>query len=379
VNAPSERPTENSGFVRKRTADDVPRIPLEASIDLTYRCNNSCRHCWLWLPKDSPERANELSLEEWREIIDQARALGTRRWTISGGEPMLRPDFADIFEYATARSAGYSLNTNGTLITPAIARMLRRRGNKMVAVYGATPDVYDRVTRSPGAFEQLTQGLAYLREAGAGFVVQLIPMRDNWHQWDQMVEFALSWSKVYRVGAPWLWMSACGGAERNAEIVRQRLDPADVVMLDPPASPPSEHEHKQHEAHVATAGKTADPGDDRLYAECIHARRDYHFDPYGTVSFCSYVKDASLRYDLRRGSAGGVPRDAVRTAWEDFIPLLADSIRGGTEYRQGCAVCELRADCRWCGVFGYLEHGHHGAKVDFLCAVALETRCFKRS
>jgi hypothetical protein len=45
---------------------------------------------------------------------DEARAMGCRRWSLSGGEPMLRDDFPDIFEYLTRRSSAYSLNTNGT-------------------------------------------------------------------------------------------------------------------------------------------------------------------------------------------------------------------------------------------------------------------------
>ena len=63
----------------------------------------------------------------------------------------------------------YSLNTNGTLITPRIAKLLCRRGNKLVAIYGATAEVHDRIIRMPGSFEAVMQGCAYLREAGAGF------------------------------------------------------------------------------------------------------------------------------------------------------------------------------------------------------------------
>src|SRR5450756_2055503 len=177
---------------------------------------------------------SELAAEEWREVVDQARALGTREWAISGGEPMLRPDFAEIFEYVTAKATTYSLNTNGTLITPQIARLLRRKGSKMIAVYGASAAVHDQVTRTPGSFEALMEGFARLKEAGAGFTVQLIPMRANWHQWAAMEELAKSLSKHWRVGAPWLYMSACGGEARNAEIAAQRLDPTDAVALDEP-------------------------------------------------------------------------------------------------------------------------------------------------
>ena len=85
-------------YVKIKRVDRIPRIPLEGSIDFTYRCNNNCRHCWINIPADSPERNSELSFDEIRSIVDDARKMGCRRWSISGGEPMLREDFSDIFD-----------------------------------------------------------------------------------------------------------------------------------------------------------------------------------------------------------------------------------------------------------------------------------------
>jgi hypothetical protein len=93
------------------------------------------------------------------------------------------------------------------------------------------------------------------------------------------------------------------------------------------------------------------------------------------MTFCSFVKDPALRFTLRAG--GRVPAGAVRTVWDERIPPLADAVRGGAEYLEGCAACDLRADCRWCDVYGYLEHGRHGARVDHLCAVAREARAYQ--
>ena len=339
------------------------RLPLQGSLDLTYRCNNTCRHCWLWQPANAPEAHDELTFDEIRRIADEARALGCREWAISGGEPMLRPDFPEIFDYLTRRATTYSLNTNGTLITPQIAQLLTRKGDKMVALYGATAETYDRVTRNPGGFEQAMRGFAYLREAGAGFTVQLIPMRDNWHEWPQMIALAQSLSQRWRVGAAWLFKSACGSAAHNAEIERQRLDPRDVVELDKP------------EVAYVERERASDPeclcgeGDDRLFASCIEIRRDFHIDPFGQMTFCAFIKDPALRYDLRKGT--------FQDAWEHFIPSLADKVHGGPDYRANCAECDLRADCRWCPVYGYLEHRDFSAKVEYLCAVAGENRRFK--
>jgi MoaA/NifB/PqqE/SkfB family radical SAM enzyme len=345
-------------------AKDTPRLPLEGSLDLTYRCNNNCRHCWLRIPPRSPQKERELSFDEIRRIVDEARAMGCRRWFISGGEPMLRPDFAEILEYIASRSASYSLNTNGTLITPSIARLLTRKGDKMVALYGATAEVHDHITRHPGSFEATMQGFAYLKEAGAGFTVQLVPMRDNYAQYDDMVRLAESLSPRWRIGAPWLYLSADGDLHRNREIRRQRLPAQVVVELDPPY--PASDEGQDNGSPRAGC---ADAGDDRLFAACLANRREFHIDPYGRMTFCSFIKDSALRFDLRKGS--------FQQGWDEFIPALADRVKGASEYLDGCAACAQRSDCLWCPAYGYLEHRRFGAKVDYLCAVASETRRWK--
>jgi MoaA/NifB/PqqE/SkfB family radical SAM enzyme len=339
-----------------------PRLPLQGEIDLTYRCNNACRHCWVSLPSDSPERKRELSFDEIRRIADEARALGCRQWNISGGEPMLRPDFPEIFDFLTKNSVSYCLNTNGTLITPAIARQLKREGNKMVALYGATAEVYDHVARRPGAFEQVMQGFAYLKEAGAGFTVQLVPMRANRHQWDAMVELAERLSPHWRVGASWLYLSASGSAERNAEILSQRLNPEDAVSLDPPDISFADSRGKvKPDNTVSTGCGMKIQGDDRLFAACIEHRREFHVDSYGGVSFCCFIKDPELRFDLRRGT--------LREAWEEFIPSLADKVRGGSEYTENCGACR-NSNCNWCGAYAYLEHGSYCSPIPYLCDTA---------
>ncbi|MBI4966374.1 MAG: radical SAM protein [Desulfomonile tiedjei] len=355
-------------YFKRKPVDSMPRLPLEGDLDLTYRCNNDCRHCWVRIPANALERSQELTFEEIRSIVDQARALGTREWAISGGEPMLRADFAEIFNYLTRKSTTYTLNTNGTLITPKIARLLRRKGSKMVALYGATAEVSDHITRNPGSFEAALRGMAYLREAGAGFTVQLIPMKDNYHQWQAMIQLARSYSETWRCGSAWLYLSASGSPERNAEIAAQRLSPAEVVALDPPGSS-CEERVGERQAHSLLDSFCDGHRDDRLFAGCIEMRREFHIDPYGWMTFCCFVTDPSMRYDLRSGS--------FREAWDEFIPSLANRVHGGQEWRENCGSCEKRHDCRWCPVYGYLETGRFSAPVPYLCDVAEESRHYE--
>jgi MoaA/NifB/PqqE/SkfB family radical SAM enzyme len=316
------------------------------------------------LPENAGEGKQELNFDEITRIVDEARSMGCRRWSISGGEPMLRPDFSEIFDYITRKAVSYTLNTNGTLITPEIAAILKRKGTKMVALYGATKETYDHVTRHPGGFEKVMRGFRYLKEAGVGFIVQLIPMRDNWHEWQQMVELAQSLSKHWRVGAAWLYLSASGSPEVNREIRRQRLDPKDVVELDKPDMSYAEGLDGESGNHSCVSGEC-----ECLFADCIKSRRDFHIDPYGAMSFCSFIKDPGFLYDLRQGK--------FEECWETFIPSLASRVPVCEEYVNHCGSCDYRTDCRWCAVYGYLEHGRFSAPVEYLCSVARENRRFK--
>jgi len=344
-----------SRFISRETRSSLPRLPLAGSLDLTYRCNNDCRHCWLRLSPEDPAERRELSFEEIRAVVDEARSLGCRRWSISGGEPMIRPDFADIFEYITARSSSYTLNTNGTLITPAIARLMKGNGSKLIALYGAEAEAHDRVTGNQGSFEALKRGIALLREAGAAFTVQVVPMKSNHDRLEAMIGLARSWSPSWRIGASWLFLSADGDPARNLRIREERLAPAEILEIERVEGPPGGFDEEDISACPAAPGAG-------LYAACLAGRRDFHVDAYGGLSFCPFVKDPALRLDLRRMS--------FRRAWDEGLPALADKVKPGKAYAANCGTCELRADCRWCPVYAYLEHRDHSARIDYLCGLA---------
>jgi radical SAM protein with 4Fe4S-binding SPASM domain len=180
-------------------------------------------------------------------------------------------------------------------------------------------------------------------------------MKDNYHQFNDMVKLAKSLSPHYRIGAPWLYLSA--DKEKNNEISSQRLPPCEVFLLDTPDMNRNEYEDKISDKS------------DYLFSSCIKKRGEFHIDPYGKMTFCSFIKDRDLRYDLRKGS--------FKDCWDNFIPSLKYKIKTNNEYRENCGDCDLRKHCRWCPAYGYLEHGRYTAKVDYLCKVAKENKKFK--
>ena len=71
-------------------------IPAQAVLELTYRCNLHCVHCYV----DRIDETDELTTVEWKDVIDQLKAAGTMYLLFTGGEIMLRPDLLDIASYA---------------------------------------------------------------------------------------------------------------------------------------------------------------------------------------------------------------------------------------------------------------------------------------
>lgn len=343
------------------------RYPKFGWLDLTYRCNNHCRHCWVWQPDVAATKKSELKLDDFIRIADDARRMGCNQWSISGGEPLLRPDFPEIFDYLTRKSVYYSLNTNGFFISPAIAKLLTRKGKKMIVMYGADAKVHDSITRNSGSFDGFLKGCAYLKEARAGFSIQIMPMRGNYHQLGAMFRLAEKLSPNYRIGASWLYLSANREQNVNHEIVRQRLNAQEVVKIDP-APPYCFDSEKSQE--IVPDSKSAHGKMKPVFESCIMERNEFHIDPYGTMSFCPFIKEPSMRFDLKNWS--------FQDIWDKKLPQRAKQVFKTKEFRENCGSCQWANTCHWCPAFAYLEEGRFSAPIKYLCEIAKERLNFNK-
>ncbi|UCD72074.1 MAG: radical SAM protein, partial [Syntrophobacterales bacterium] len=102
------------------------RVPLAGVLELTFRCNNRCMHCYVNKgADDGRERKKELSYDQMCRILDAIAEEGCLWLLLTGGEPFIRRDFVEIYTYAKRRGFLITLFTNGTLIDPEIADFLR--------------------------------------------------------------------------------------------------------------------------------------------------------------------------------------------------------------------------------------------------------------
>ncbi len=136
-----------------------PGRPVQAHICPTDRCNLSCRQCDIW----RRPAAEELTTEEWQDVLVQLAALGGPGMSVnfSGGEPFLRDDLVDLIAFAVSEGMTVSANTNGWLIDDEMARRLEHAGLDIlyVSLDGARPATHDRLRNRAGLFDRVMGAL----------------------------------------------------------------------------------------------------------------------------------------------------------------------------------------------------------------------------
>ena len=204
---------------RERVGIDRRRIPIEGTIETTYRCNLNCVHCYVNQPAASiEERERELSLERLKQLVDEIVAEGTLFVLFTGGEVLLRPDFPELYLYARSKGLLVTIFTNGTLVTDRIADLfVEARPDKIeISLYGMTKETYDRVTRVPGSFEKCIAGIQRLVERGLPLTLKTMALAWNHHEIEAMEAYAKSLGLVFRFDSSLNPRVDCG-SNRNSE------------------------------------------------------------------------------------------------------------------------------------------------------------------
>ncbi|NQU17892.1 MAG: radical SAM protein, partial [Candidatus Saganbacteria bacterium] len=211
------------------------RKVISFSLEITARCNNDCTHCYINLPAgDKKAKNKELSLKQISDIADQAVSLGALWCLLSGGEPLLREDFIDIYLILKKKGLLVSVFTNACLITQKHTDLFKKYPPRdvEVTVYGITKETYEKISRKPGSFDAFTRGLSILRETGVRIRFKTMALRSNHHEHSKIAEFCRERTKDYFRFDPQLHLRFDRDLKRNELIKSERLTPEEVVAVE---------------------------------------------------------------------------------------------------------------------------------------------------
>lgn len=320
-----EKLSGNAEFLRRfSTTATSMRVPLQGGMDLTSRCNMSCVHCYAG-PAPHSEKDTEVDTESVIRILDQVADAGCLFFLFSGGEPLLRDDFSDVYAHARGRGMIVSVFTNATLVDDRIVGLFSRMPPYSVEVtmYGVSPEVHDSVTRVRGSHEACMRGVRMLKDAGFRVVLKTILMRQNRHEFESLERLAGDLGLEFRMD-PMLFPRMDG-------------DPAPLEFLVEPGEAVAAEmsggnrmgqwrEYADKTTGVSTSGKMYD---------CGAGVSTFHVDSRGVLHPCLMARNVG--YDLTQGS--------FETGWNDVIPSIREK-----QARQDdpCGSCGKRGTCSYC-------------------------------
>jgi SynChlorMet cassette radical SAM/SPASM protein ScmF len=160
---------------------------------LTEGCNLRCRHCWIAPKYQSEENSYpSLDLDLFKSIIEQAKPLGLTGVKLTGGEPLLHPEFKEILEYIRTEDLRLIVETNGVLCTAELAEKMAECKNTFVSVSldGAKAETHEWVRGVEGCFEDALVGIRNLADAGLKPQIIMSIMRHNKDQIEPIVQLA---------------------------------------------------------------------------------------------------------------------------------------------------------------------------------------------
>src|SRR5579862_1941629 len=167
-----------SGLLQELTEKALAKnIPLSVQLDLTYRCNERCVHCYL-----DHDDHGEMTTAEIKNLLHELADAGVFVLSLSGGEIFLRKDLFEIIEYARfERQFCVKLKTNAIMIREREAERLREIGIEsiQISIYSHRPEVHDGITLVPGSLRRSIDAARFLKSQGLRVIFANVLMEQN--------------------------------------------------------------------------------------------------------------------------------------------------------------------------------------------------------
>lgn len=330
-------------------------------LELTARCNNNCQHCYINLPKTDPDaQKKELSFEQIKNIVDASVSLGTLWFLLSGGEPLLRPDFFDIYRYLKKQGILVSVFTNASLITEEHIQLFKKYPPRdiEVTVYGITEKTHRRVT-GKNTFAATMAGIDRLFSNSLPVTLKSTLMKSNVQEIDQIADFCRSKSKHPFRFDPFLHLRLDRNPDKNKKIISERLSPDEIFAIE--KNDPARFEALSQKCRKIETLNTSPDNPARLF-RCMAGINSCCVDYTGTFKLCSALGNEACIYDLKKGS--------LAHAWNAFTPKVIQMDSKNPLFTESCGNCTLHDICSWCPAHADLETGMLDGQTNYFCNVA---------
>lgn len=325
------------------------RVPLSGTLELTRRCNLRCVHCYLGpQARVRREAGREMTTAQVLALIDEWAAAGCLSLLITGGDPLLRQDFSEVYRHAKLAGLDVTVFSNGTTIRRRHVELFQDLPPRAVEItlYGATAATYERITGVPGSFRRCLEGMRRLTEGGVRLELKTMLMTLNRHEFAAIEDVARGLGCKFRFD-PLLNARFDGDREPLA----LRVDPGEVVRLELA-------DETRREAWLGLSADNPEIQASEQVIQCWAGVTGFYVDAYGTLQPCVMLPWLSHRL------AGST----FAEGWARLAGLTGVRARADNQ----CVACQKRPYCGYCPGLLWLENGDPEIASDYQCALGAE-------
>jgi len=325
------------------TAAIERRLPYMAALELTYRCNLACCHCYCNLRGNDRRRSDEMTTQEIFRLLDEMADAGCLWLLLTGGEVLVREDFMQIYLYAKKKGMLVEVFTNGTLIGEEAARIFAEFPplGIDISVYGSHAALHDSITGVAGSFQKTMDGILRLRRKNVKFSLKTMLLTVNQADLGNIRALAAGVHAEFRYDT--LITPRIDGGMTPAQY---RLGPEALAGLDI-------DEDRQACENIFNGFWNKKPERPLMCGAGVFA---FNINPYGVLSPCTMFQ--SFQYPLK-----GVP---FLDAWNRLIKDYGEKC--GDFFDPECRSCSMLLICSNCPAWSEMEAKALNRKVDYISA-----------
>lgn len=307
-------------------------IPISGTFELTPRCNFNCWMCYVHLPENEIKKhGTELTGAEWIRIAQEAKEAGTTWLCITGGEPLVHPEFETIWRELTQMGFFITLQTNASLLTEyeKLFEECPPRACK-ITLYGSNDQVYRDVCRVEKGFARADEGIRMLRQMKIPVELVSTVIQQNLDDVENIIRY------VEKNKLRWIPNINVRTAGRGVDVDMEHL------RIRPPK--------KDSNAEQESSRKNFVDPERKPCTYCKDFRLGYWIVWNGYMRFCSFMNGPDI----------SVRSKPFNECWKELV-----GFQGNLQWPEVCRTCEQKENCARCAALFDIENGNLKIKKEF--------------
>jgi radical SAM protein with 4Fe4S-binding SPASM domain len=330
-------------------------VPASATFELTSRCNFNCKMCYVHNQNSAACKAQEKSAGWWIDLGKKAAETGVVFLLLTGGEPLLRKDFKEIYTELSKLGFLISINTNGYLVNDEILELFKKNPPTRlnISLYGASDETYQKLTGVP-AFSRVIENIKSLLSMGVDIRLNGSFTSLNAHDSEKIFKISRELG-VHIKRTPYMFPQVLVGGKPGEngcrlspeDAARQRVDWLKLLYT------PEEY-HKRLKAMVDGVdafelSRDEECGEGKV--KCRAGKSSCWVNYKGEMCFCGIA-----------GHPFSIDELGFKGAWNE-VRKFSDSIRTPAK----CENCKYQPVCSVCAAACYTETGSFSGVPEYVC------------